>query len=241
VQNVCEQDLSSAGTGGGFAFRQSVYTVSVMENVTESGTLLVVHTVGSQLGEHVTYRLLNTAQHWFTLGGVSGELRTTGTPLDRERTPNVTLVVQAIDRRVPARRAQSLITITVADVNDCAPMFLHRPYIAVVPLDAKVGDNVTHVLARDDDDGENGRVTYVCVGFVIRPNICRYSLSKSDHFTIDNDVIKLAQAFGKNTENEYKLQVTARDHGECARARRSAQCMRAQVPQCRCRRRPTYS
>ena len=197
-------DLSSA-VGASFAFRQSAYSVTVVENVTTPSTLLMLHTVGSQLGEHVTYRLLNDARtrEHFTLGAVSGELRTTSLPLDREHTPNITLVVQAVDRRLPPRRAQALVVVTVGDVNDCTPVFLRRPYVAVVPMDAKVGDNVTTVLATDEDDGGNGRVAYTLTG--------------SEHFDIDasSGAVRLVRAFRKDmsTPAEYKLTVTADDSG----------------------------
>ena len=65
------------------------------------------------------------------------------------------------DGRRPPRRSQTLVTVRVHDVNDCAPEWVAEPYRGVVPLDAHVGDNATLVTALDRDLGDNGRLEYV--------------------------------------------------------------------------------
>ena len=57
-------------------------------------------------------RLLSPQDYLF-LDGISGELLTTGIAFDRERVPQLTLVAQARDRRLPPRVAHTLITIVV--------------------------------------------------------------------------------------------------------------------------------
>uniref|UniRef100_A0A914UQL5 Uncharacterized protein n=1 Tax=Plectus sambesii TaxID=2011161 RepID=A0A914UQL5_9BILA len=167
-------------------FKKSAYQVSVVENTTSAqpSTILTLTVVGAQLGERITYRLLNPTEG-FTLGSSSGELKTTGVPLDREKTPNVTLIVQARDQQVPPRIAQTVVTVDVNDTNDCMPRFVNLPYYAVVPLDSNVGEKVIKVNALDDDKGPNGQVRYSLID------------SASGRFTINSwdGRITVAKAF----------------------------------------------
>lgn len=50
---------------------------------------------GSQLNEHVEYSILNPVPE-FTIGPISGAIRTTGIPLDREIKEMYTFIVQVL-------------------------------------------------------------------------------------------------------------------------------------------------
>jgi len=56
------------------------------------------------------------------------------------------------------------IKIKLLDVNDNSPIFAERKYEASVAEDAEAETRVLAVLATDDDDGQNGKVTYELIG-----------------------------------------------------------------------------
>ena len=53
--------------------------------------------------------------------------------------------------------------VDVNDVNDNAPVFTQQSYTAVVPENAPVDWSVSHVEARDPDEGDGGKVQYSLV------------------------------------------------------------------------------
>lgn len=85
-----------------------------------------------------------------------------GLPLDHEATSSLVLVVQATDSplNVSQRRWGSVTArVFVTDENDNAPFFT-SPSVVSVMEDQPVGFVVLYVMARDADQGENGRVSY---------------------------------------------------------------------------------
>lgn len=82
--------------------------------------------------------------------------------LDHEVTSNLILVVKATDSALDAsQRHWSSVTarVYVTDENDNPPVFSSPTAVSVME-DQPVGFVVLYVMARDADQGENGRVTY---------------------------------------------------------------------------------
>lgn len=73
--------------------------------------------------------------------------------LDHETAREHELTVRATDG-VTGAYADLALTLTVLDVNDCAPEFEHDEYRANVSEAAAVGDVVLQVHASDADSGE---------------------------------------------------------------------------------------
>ncbi|ELR45491.1 Protocadherin gamma-C3, partial [Bos mutus] len=80
--------------------------------------------------------------------------------LDREREPDLQLVLTALDGGTPARSASLPIRIVVLDANDNAPTFNQSLYRARVLEDAPPGTRVVQVRATDLDEGPNGEIIY---------------------------------------------------------------------------------
>ncbi|KAG7272323.1 hypothetical protein CRUP_011248 [Coryphaenoides rupestris] len=96
-----------------------------------------------------------------TLDPATGVL-SLGRPLDREATPSLVLVVQATDSPADeSRRRRGSVTarVFVTDENDNVPAFASPAAVSVME-DQPVGFVALYVVARDADQGENGRVTY---------------------------------------------------------------------------------
>ncbi|XP_060532504.1 protein dachsous [Cylas formicarius] len=81
-------------------------------------------------------------------------------PLDRESQPNYTLNVVATDTGTPPLHASKTINLRVTDVNDNSPRFERDSYDANVMEVSDPGTSVVRVIASDEDDGDNGVVTY---------------------------------------------------------------------------------
>lgn len=82
--------------------------------------------------------------------------------LDHEVTPELILVVKARDSaQDPSKRRWGSVTarVYVTDENDNAPAF-RSPSAVSIMEDQPVGFVALYVMARDADQGENGRVTY---------------------------------------------------------------------------------
>jgi protocadherin Fat 1/2/3 len=125
-------------------FTQPEYAAEVPENSTEVRQLVLLQVAGRLLGEHVSFSLLNAGE-LFAVHPTSGAMRTTGAPFDRERRESYAVVAEARDGRSPPRVAHAVVRITIQDINDNAPVFLHQPYFALVPVEAEVGSVVRKV------------------------------------------------------------------------------------------------
>lgn len=119
---------------------------------------------GSGSNSKLVYSIL---QQWpntpglLTLDPSTGVL-SLGQKLDYEVTPNLILVVKATDSApdVSQRRWGSVTArLYVTDENDNPPVFISPTAVSVME-DQPVGFVVLYVMARDADQGENGRVTY---------------------------------------------------------------------------------
>ncbi|KAM6972438.1 protocadherin-23 [Aplochiton taeniatus] len=81
-------------------------------------------------------------------------------PLDREATDRYTLTVTASDRGAPPLNCTTVVTVTVADVNDNSPAFAVAEYHSQVSESSLSGTRLLQVSAHDPDLGTNGLVRY---------------------------------------------------------------------------------
>ncbi len=149
----------------GLAFGKERYHASVVENTTRSEVVAVVTVLGAALNEDLRFSLLNPTD-LFSVGATSGAVSTTGVALDREERDRHELLVEvrsADHTRVLPRVAHVAVEVEVLDVNDNAPVFVGRPYKALVPRGAERDSSVLRVSATDADDGENGNIYYQLV------------------------------------------------------------------------------
>ncbi|XP_064610099.1 protocadherin Fat 1-like isoform X2 [Liolophura sinensis] len=143
----------------GLEFTEDTISVDVMENVTGVKNLAVIQVKGHVMNEHLTFSILNPSK-LFKIGPTSGVLQTTGHLFDRETRDRYSLVVEVRDARPEPRLAHIVVSVTVLDKNDNAPMFVNQPYYSILSVESGRGETVLQVLAIDKDLGENGAVTY---------------------------------------------------------------------------------
>eukprot|EP00058_Branchiostoma_floridae_P023668 XP_002609158.1 hypothetical protein BRAFLDRAFT_131370 [Branchiostoma floridae] len=187
----------------GLRFTEESYFSEVTENSTEVKTVAIVTAVGNLLNEPLEYKILNP-NNMFEVSPTSGVLRTLGIPFDREEKEKYEIVIEVRDKRSTPRVAHVVVFVTIADINDNAPVFVNLPYYSVVQVDAEPGTPVRTVTAVDKDAGKNSEI--------------RYSLDSGAHkrFRINRKTgqIMVKQPLEKDdTNKEYHLVIIAEDKG----------------------------
>ena len=148
------------------AFPEDPVTIVVPEDAQAGSSVFTFQAVdgdGAGPNSQVRYALLRQEPPGgpFQLDGRSG-LLSLRQSLDREAVASFLLVGEATDqaRNVSQRRSSAVTArVFVTDVNDNAPVFLSPAAISVTE-DRPTGFVALHVVAQDNDLGENGRVSY---------------------------------------------------------------------------------
>uniref|UniRef100_A0AAY4EM86 Protocadherin-16 n=1 Tax=Denticeps clupeoides TaxID=299321 RepID=A0AAY4EM86_9TELE len=140
-----------------------------------------------------------------TLDPTTGVL-TLGQELDYEATTSLMLVVRAADSAVdPDQRLWGSVTarIFVTDENDNAPVFSSPAAVSVME-DQPVGFVVLYVMARDADQGENGRVSY---------RIQTGNTGSRFNLNPDTGSLSIIKTLDREEQESYNLTVVAEDYG----------------------------
>ena len=126
---------------------------------------------------------------------------TVAKPLDRETIPSYKLTVTATDGGSPALTGNTLVDVTISDVNDNSPTFSLSTYRASVRENLSSGSTVVKVLATEKDTG----VT----------SIIGYSLDASvaTEFAIDSKTgeVTTLKSFDREVKARYTFTVYAAD------------------------------
>lgn len=148
-------------------FAEDPITIVISENMEAGSSVYTFQATdkdGSGPNSELTYSILH---HWpispglLMLNPVTGVL-SLGHKLDHEVTSTMILVVKATDSALNAnQRLWGSVTarIYVTDENDNPPVFISPTAVSVME-DQPEGFVVLFLMARDADQGENGRVTY---------------------------------------------------------------------------------
>ena len=127
----------------------------------------------------------------------------TTSPLDREKRSLYLLNITAQDGGIDPKVGSMFLTINILDINDNAPEFITKEYIASVNESVATGSFVIQVQARDKDEGDNSRVSYYLA-----------TSGHSDQFNIDQEtgVVTTNKPLSCG-DNMCHLSFIARDHG----------------------------
>jgi len=80
--------------------------------------------------------------------------------LDREKQALITFNLIAEDSSSPPNKGVAIVTVTISDYNDNAPIFTRRNYEFDVREDINSSVVVGEVLATDEDESDNGKIHY---------------------------------------------------------------------------------
>ncbi|XP_062309019.1 protocadherin-16 [Osmerus eperlanus] len=192
-------------------FTEDPVTVVIPENA-EPGSSVYTFQASDKDGSGPNSEVHYSIEHrWpetpdlLTLDPSTGVL-TLGQSLDRETTPSLYLVVRATDSATdPAQRRWGSVTarLFVTDVNDNAPLFSSPSAVSVME-DQPVGFVVVYVMARDEDEGENGRVSY---------RIQSGNSAGRFHLNPNTGSLSILKPLDREEQEVFNLTVVAEDHG----------------------------
>ncbi|TKS80796.1 Protocadherin-16 Protein dachsous -like protein 1 [Collichthys lucidus] len=192
-------------------FPEDPITIVISENMEPGSSVYTFQAIdkdGSGPNSELRYSIV---QQWpstpglLTLDPSTGVLYL-GQELDHEVTSNLILVVKATDSALDAnqRRWGSVTArVYVTDENDNPPVFSSPTAVSVME-DQPVGFVALYVMARDADQGENGRVTYSIQSgntggtFSLNPNTGSLSIFKP---------------LDREEQDVFNLTIIAEDHG----------------------------
>ncbi|XP_045407000.1 protocadherin gamma-A10 isoform X9 [Lemur catta] len=126
--------------------------------------------------------------------------------LDREEEAVHHLVLTAFDGGNPLRSGTVLVSVTVFDANDNAPVFTLPEYRVSVPENAPVGTRLLTVTATDKDEGANGEVTY-SFRKLADTQLLKFQLNK---YTGE---IKISENLDYEETGFYEIEIQAEDGG----------------------------
>uniref|UniRef100_A0A673C4G1 Protocadherin-16 n=1 Tax=Sphaeramia orbicularis TaxID=375764 RepID=A0A673C4G1_9TELE len=148
-------------------FPEDPITIVISESMEPGSSIYAFQAIdkdGSGPNSELSYSILNqwpSTPDLLSLDPSTGVL-SLDQELDHEVTSNLILVVKATDSALdPAQRRWGSVTVRiyVTDENDNPPVFSSPTAVSVME-DQPVGFVALYVMARDADQGENGRVTY---------------------------------------------------------------------------------
>jgi len=116
----------------------------------------------------------------------------------------IQLLVVVNDCGNPSRSSQVIVTVTVSDINDNAPVFSQSAYTVVIAESTPVGSIVASVNATDPDAGQNGTIRY----FISSGN-------KDGEFSLDylTGQVTLTGQLDAERKDVYTLAIIAEDLG----------------------------
>uniref|UniRef100_A0A2K6PPR7 FAT atypical cadherin 4 n=1 Tax=Rhinopithecus roxellana TaxID=61622 RepID=A0A2K6PPR7_RHIRO len=190
-------------------FAQALYKVEVNENTLTGTDIIQVFAADGDEGTNgqVRYGIVNgNTNQEFRIDSVTGAI-TVAKPLDREKTPTYHLTVQAADRGSTPRTDTSTVSIVLLDINDFVPVFELSPYSVNVPENLRtLPRTILQVVARDDDQGSNSKLSYVLFGG-----------NEDNAFTLSaSGELGVTQSLDRETKEQFVLMITATDGGSPA-------------------------
>ncbi|KAA0190682.1 hypothetical protein HAZT_HAZT002680 [Hyalella azteca] len=144
-------------------FQLHQYSLNIPEDFPLHGAIARVIARDPDLGKNrnkqVGYSLQETDERIFSISPTQGLVKL-DMPLDRERQDRYTITVWAHDKGDPPMSSSAKVVISVVDVNDNPPEFLHRILHIDVAENSALGTEIARVVATSKDIGVNGDISY---------------------------------------------------------------------------------
>ncbi|XP_028314653.1 protocadherin alpha-3-like [Gouania willdenowi] len=195
------------------AFNTKTQTLDIAENTLPGFRFALSEASDADVGENgvSTYKL--GPNEYFTLstnkrGSSPSPELVLQKALDREKQPNVLLLLTAVDGGSPPKYGTSEIVINILDNNDNAPVFSSTLYKVGILENAPIGTVIFTLNATDADEGTNSEIIY--------------SLRSKDQdhilntFNIDPDlgIISVKGKIDYEERRAFEIRAEARDKGQ---------------------------
>ncbi|XP_014665412.1 PREDICTED: protocadherin-11 X-linked-like, partial [Priapulus caudatus] len=143
--------------------KRKFYSFTLDENEPISTLVGSVQATDADVGDNgaVVYSF-DTAVLEFSIDPVTGGIYT-NRKLDREKKDTYTFVVRASDRGESPRHDRSNVTVYISDTNDNIPVIIFpsgSDNVVFLPETAPAGKSVCVATAYDEDEGEDGRLSF---------------------------------------------------------------------------------
>lgn len=152
----------------------------------------------------------------FSLKSAFGEHYTlvTDGPLDRETTPEFTVVVIAKDDGSPPLSSQKTFTVSLSDVNDNAPVFSQSSYSVDIQENNAPSTSLITVSASDPDLGNNAHLTYSLLPSTVNGS----PVSSYVYINPDNGNIVTMRSLDYEQITAFRIEVQVHDSGNPPRS-----------------------
>ncbi|KAK2849126.1 hypothetical protein Q5P01_008960 [Channa striata] len=154
-----------------------------------------------KIEQNVPFKIKSTLRNYYTL--------VTDTVLDRESVSEYNITVVATDAGIPSLSTKRSFNLQISDVNDNAPVFSQRVYTAFIAENNSPGVSVLKISAKDPDENQNARVSYI----LDVNNIGGSSMSDYISVSADSGVIHAVRSFDYEQIKQIVFVVIAQDGG----------------------------
>uniref|UniRef100_A0A7M5XET6 Cadherin domain-containing protein n=2 Tax=Clytia hemisphaerica TaxID=252671 RepID=A0A7M5XET6_9CNID len=142
-------------------FEKPFYNITLPEDYPLHEVFLNVSAADDDMDSKLRYEIQDTTQNTFTINPITGELSLNQT-LDFELQKTHTISVTVTDQEHLSRIANTIVQITVSNVNDNSPRFTHDQQNITVNIlpDEPVGSLLLTLTATDVDSVTNEELTF---------------------------------------------------------------------------------
>uniref|UniRef100_A0A3Q3L5R4 Cadherin domain-containing protein n=1 Tax=Labrus bergylta TaxID=56723 RepID=A0A3Q3L5R4_9LABR len=141
--------------------------------------------------------------------GDNGQVNFTDTVLDRESVSEYNITVVVTDAGMPPLSSKRTFHLKVSDVNDNAPVFPQGVYNAFITENNSPGVSVITLRARDPDENQNARISYILED----TNIGGSPVSGFVSVNAESGVVHAVRSFDYEQLKELIFVVKAQDGG----------------------------
>ncbi|XP_034453276.1 protocadherin beta-16-like [Hippoglossus hippoglossus] len=157
--------------------------------------------VSCRIEQNAPFKIKSNLRNYYTL--------VTDTVLDRESASEYNITVVATDAGIPPLSTQRTFHLKVSDVNDNAPVFSQSLYSAFIIENNSPGISVLTVVAKDPDENQNARISYILEDTKIGGSPVSHSVSVN----AESGVIHAVRSFDYEQIKELAFVVKAQDGG----------------------------
>ncbi|XP_042275428.1 protocadherin beta-11-like [Thunnus maccoyii] len=157
--------------------------------------------VTCKIEQNAPFKIKSNLRNYYTL--------VTDTVLDRESVSEYNITVVATDAGMPPLSTKRTFHFKVSDVNDNAPVFSQGVYTAFIAENNSPGVSVLTVKAKDPDENQNARISYI----LENTNIGGSPVSECVSINSESGVIHAVRAFDYEQIKQLVFFIKAQDGG----------------------------
>uniref|UniRef100_A0A8C2WFB3 Cadherin domain-containing protein n=1 Tax=Cyclopterus lumpus TaxID=8103 RepID=A0A8C2WFB3_CYCLU len=154
-----------------------------------------------KIEQHAPFKIKSNLRNYYTL--------VTDTVLDRETVSEYNITVVATDSGMPPLSTKRTFYLKVSDVNDNSPLFSESVYNAFILENNSPGVSLHTVRAKDPDENQNARVSYILEDTYIGES----PISEYISINAESGVIHAVRSFDYEQIKQLLFVVKAQDGG----------------------------